>query len=277
MTFSLVKKTSADTWDAVRKKPTILIVPSIVELVFSVAASVVIAILQLKILRNLYEIFQLVDLREIAAIPVSQLSDQAALFDLFRNQAEFMGYYTNIIKLLITLLVSLYIIWTLFQSINWWLAQREKRIKYSTFLARFATVTVAWAVLAAIFFVISIKLLMFAAISAAISTNTATIIVAILYVILSYIAFTSYTIAHKHKIKHLFQKTFKLAYKKFPQLATMFIAGLIPTLIIGTLVYTLAKTQPWMGAVAFILLIPPYNFMKKIFYLKTVKRLPGKT
>lgn len=279
MTFSFIQKSAKDTWDTVKKKPTILLVPSMIELLFSVIGSVVVGIIQLHILRNLYEIFQLIDVREIAALPPSQITDQAALLTLLKNKEAFMFYYSNVLKLLLTLLVSIYIIWTVFQSINWYLANRAAKnsIKYSTYLARFSTVTVAWILIAAGLFILSIRLLMYTGTPAPlISTDTATVIIFLAYAILAYFAFISYSIAHRYRIKHIFQKTFRLSYHRFLPLVIMFIAALIPTFIIGTLIYTSSRYAPWIGAVIFIITIPPYNFMKKIFYLRTVKQLSGK-
>lgn len=174
------------------------------------------------------------------------------------KSAGFLTAYHQILKFIIILLIAVFLIWIVFKSINWYLANRivKGKINFKSYAKYFALYSLLW------FFGLILILAIFVSLTSystsqmlpLIGQTGTKILTAVLILVLAYFAFISFALIPKVKFKEVFIK----GAKKWKQIIPAYITLLIITFLAGCIPIKIALWQNpaayWL-TLAFILLI----------------------
>jgi hypothetical protein len=202
-----------------------VIIIILLDIAFFVCSALVYTGVWDKIMFNVNAVLQIM---EISMEDFAQVQTEAQLSALAAKYDSFMVYYRNIGYYLGMLFVSLLVLWCVFHGINWFLTNdmagktKEKFLKY---IGKFSLLTVLWWALFLLIISLGMKLSMQASMAAAplVGANAGRILTWVLLFILFYVAYTSYVLTPKYKLKQLFRELFRTAYSEYKTLVPVYL------------------------------------------------------
>lgn len=177
-------------------------------------------------------------------------------------QAEIMGYYRTIMWYVALVFALFYLLWTVSQSINWFIAEKKafgnEKLRFMKYLGRMAVINVPALVLFAIAIGIYSKIWASILLSSEgdVSTSVPGIVLAILFFLISYITFNSYAIAGKARLGKVFGRTWKVCVSGWKKLAPLYVAFWAAIIIeFKALEYIIVSIAASLSLEVFILLM----------------------
>ena len=217
-----LKKAFFETFKKIKQRPFYLALPMLMDLLHLVVLSGVFGWAQLKAMEHIEGLQSLLD--SSSAI-VGDVLNETTMALMLGHQNELMTLQSALIKLAYLLLLSVCLLWMLFQGQSWRFVSNMagKKINYFKFFGRFTTLSAVWLILASVISVFLFKTLFsmqmeFHQVKIGLETLTSIVF----YALVAYFMFISYALVPKYNIKTVFQKTFKIGTKHFLPLITMF-------------------------------------------------------
>lgn len=202
---------------------------SFIVMLIDIAFFIVIAVVYTKIWeKTLSHVQVVIDLMGGEIGDLAGIQSEAQLSSIAANHVQFMTHYNQIGKYIIMLAVSLFIFWTVFHGLNWFITQNligKKKIIFKKYITRFALVSfVGWLAFLIVAF-LTLKMAFYASQSlfpeiGGIAKSSVTFV---LLFALFYLSYTAYAMIPKYDIKELFKKLIPTAYKNYKTLLPVYV------------------------------------------------------
>ena len=257
---------------SVKKKPLFIAVPVLIDLVFLLCVGFVGRFVLMKSVPHLEKIAFL----NINAPPIPNVvgGDPSAFL---AHHAEMMGLLTKVLIIFGEVLFSLFLLWIVFQGINWFLAVKsvEKKANLKKYFLNFLLVSLVGGGLIAfiwyLFFQISLKN---AARTIPIVSGFALNVGALFLVaVVAYFVFIGYSLGHKYKGSLLIKNMFQLGVREFKEV----ILGFAFLIFLFVIANTITKLFGLLGfgamLVSGVVIIMPLIAFSRIFLVRVVKEI----
>ena len=185
--------------------------------------------------------------------------------DVLSDLPDFSTYYQNLLQLTFIWFILLYICWSLFQGVNFWLAQ--KKTKLISYLKRFFLVNILWIFCIILLFLLTIRLSVnqIGSFVPVISQTGINIILLILFLILGYFVLISYSIPLK--------KTFKIGIKNWKKILPVYGISIV-SLVIGVILFIqLLNFNYSLGLFFALVILLPLVYFLRVYVLDRIERL----
>jgi hypothetical protein len=193
---------------------------SVIVMLLDVAFFIVMAIVYTKIWeKTIAHVQAIVDLMGAEIGDLAGAQTEAQLSAIAANQAQFMAHYNQIGKYVIMLAISLFIFWSVFHGLNWFITQNliGKKIDFRKYMKRFAVISlIGWLAFMILGF-FSLKIAFYASQSLFPSVGNAvkSAVTLLFLFIIFYLSYTAYAMIPKYGIKSLLKKLILVSYNKY--------------------------------------------------------------
>jgi len=251
-----IKKLCMKSYKHIRKHYIKAIISLVSDLLWIVLTILAGAYIIIKIFINLYNLAEMIGFENIYV-------GEEALKQVIQNEAKFLSIYHAILGYTVLLVVSIVIIYIIFQSISWFLSY-DKKIKYKKCLARFTLITLFWLIPSIIIFILYTRLSMSAFFSmySIVTQDTINIIAYILLLIIAYFAIIAYSIIPYYNIKKIIKTQFKIGYKHFFKLIKSYIMVIFMFLIGFAITYGFRFNLIAMAVISIIIFLPLLHYAR---------------
>lgn len=165
-------------------------------------------------------------------------------------------YFNNIILLLLILAATVYLIYCIFQALNWKIALQltGKKIKYLDYLKKFLLLNIPWFILFLLYyalgFVVDIRKILINTLTQAQPSSALNIVLAFYLIFIAYFAVISY-------VKLNLRKSISTGTGKIKQLLPSILLIAVYLLALDIIIKSFASLNPVLAiAIGFILLLP---------------------
>lgn len=181
--------------------------------------------------------------------------DSQSMFSVMSSEA-IAPYFNNIILLLLVLAVTVYLIYCIFQAINWKIALEltGKKIKYLDYLKKFLIINILWFFLFIVYyvlgFIIDIRKILISAIMQTEASSALNVVLMFYLIFIAYFAVISY-------VKLNLGKSISTGKSKIRQLLPSILMIAVYLLALNIVIKLLASVNPLVAVITgFILLLP---------------------
>ncbi|MBN2111655.1 hypothetical protein JW707_01010 [Candidatus Woesearchaeota archaeon] len=200
---------------------------SVIIMLLDIAFFVVMALVYTKIWeKTLAHVQAIVDLMGAEIGDLAGVQTEAQLSALAANQAQFMVHYNQIGKYVLMLAISLFIFWSVFHGLNWFITQNliGKKMDFRKYMQRFAVISfVGWLAFMILAF-FSLKMAFYASQSLfpEVGGIAKTVVNILLLFILFYLSYTAYAMIPRHSTKEIFRNLIPTALNKYRTLLPVY-------------------------------------------------------
>lgn len=162
----------------------------------------------------------ILDIMGIEMAELAGVEAEAHIASLLSQQSEFLYHYRQIGFYVGMLLVSVLAFWCVFHGINWFITQgivKKAKVDAKNFFGRFTLLSALWWFMFMMIMWLSLKLSMYASMEVVplVSGAAAKLLVLALLFCLFCLAYSSYSLAADHNLKHIFKALVNLWRKKY--------------------------------------------------------------
>ena len=203
------------------------------------------------------------------------ISDYDALQSISQS-VEFFSLYNSLLKWLVILALSLYVIWVVFQSLSFYLGLKLfRKLKFWDYFKKFCVYSLFYYLIIVGTFILAVYLSILNArlpipIFPQIVIN---FIVGIIILITLYFGAITLTAISKYKIVKGCQKTMQIGLKKFKKVAVYFLISVLLLVFAVFVLYLLFKVNIFLLYAGFILLFIPTITFLRISYFYYLQKL----
>ena len=250
------------SFELLTKSPFYLAFPIFIDIIFLLAIGFVGSIFTTKAIPYL---------QNLATIQSTLATDTSAMI---AQQTQLASTLTHIILILLQIVLAVFILWTIFQGINWFLATKcvKKKVDIKKYSLNFITLNIIWVIIIAIiakfFFEITLKNLLTT--TQIVSQSLINIITIIISIILLYFLFIGYSTSYKYKLKEFLKNIFKTGIKDFKKITTTYLIIIILFWVAKYIVKLFSLSFTSMIIAGIIIIMPLITF-SRIFIIKTIE------
>ncbi len=256
------KNNLKQSFELLTKSPFYLVFPILLDIIFLFLVGFVGSIFTTKAIPYLQSLATL----------QTQATDTSAMI---AQQTQLASTLTNIILILLQILLAVFVLWTIFQGINWFLATKcvKKKVNIKKYSINFLTLNIILAILIAIiakfFFEITLKNLLTS--TPIVSQSLVNTIAIIISIILLYFLFIGYSISYKYKLKEFLKNIFKTGIKDFKKITTTYLIIII-LFWVANYIVKLFSLDFKSAMIAGIILLMPLITFSRIYLIKTIEK-----
>lgn len=192
------------------------------------------------------------------------------------NDPNFEIHTTAIIRYLGLMIFSVFILWTIFQSISWYIVQRianEKRQKFWVYFKNFSLITIPFYLIFVFIVFLSVRMLLsIQAISQGKGLVDGLFIIGT--IILMYFLMIAYTQTNR-KFWNVIKKTFVNGIKNFPTYIITFVVIILMIFVVD-LILRMFKFDPVILMIVGLVIVFPILVYSKVLLCRTTVLLNGK-
>lgn len=180
-------------------------------------------------------------------------------------------YFNNIILLLIILAVTVYVLYCLFQAINWKIALQltGKKIKYKDYLKKFMLINILWFILFALYyvlgFVVDIRKILISTIMQTAPSNALNIVLMFYLIFIAYFAVISY-------VQLNLLKSISTGKSKIRQLLPSILMIAVFLLALNIIVKALASVNPILAITVGLIILLPAMTIARIYISLVIQK-----
>lgn len=171
----------------------------------------------------------------------------------------FMQNFRSLMFLVILLAIAVYLLWCVFQGTSWWLTHRHvgKKMTLFNYLGKFSLFSLIWfiAFVAVAFAITELSGYLTIGSVELISTNALMYILGIVFMIILYFSFISYTLLH-HNIIEIFKGIFHVGVRKAYITVPLFLFAILKTYILFRILMLLGLDLFYTVLLGIIIFIP---------------------
>ncbi len=249
------------SFELLTKSPFYLAFPIFIDIIFLLAIGFVGSIFTTKAIPYL---------QNLATIQ-TQATDTSAMI---AQQTQLASTLTHVILILLQIVLAVFILWIIFQGINWFLAVKcvKKKVNLKKYSLNFIVINIIWILLTAIiakfFFEITLKNLL--STTPIVSQSLINIITILILIIILYFLFIGHAISYKYNLKDFLKNIFKTGVKDFKKIILAYITLIILFFIANYIVKLFSLSFASMIIAGIIILMPLITF-SRIFIIKTTE------
>lgn len=263
-------KCFADSCKVVMKKPFYIIVPSIIDLLFLFVFFIVYYFLFENIMNKVISLLML------TGKTLQGLTQTDITLNVLSNQQQMNSLIINIGFWIFGLAALTYVIYCLFQGINWFIAHKIFKIKinFKEYIKRFFAVNFIWYVITLIIIYFYVKAVIYTQVLRNPSNlGMVSTFSVILLVVLCYFAFISYVLIKKHGFIDAIKKSFSLGTKEFQTIVPMYVLLILGFALIDILLRLLFMINTTLMVIVGIILIFPFITYSRLVIISVVGNL----
>lgn len=266
------------TWKIIKDNRDYLVPAVVLDLIFFISFILIYTFAWTKILENMLALDNFLSAQ--ATQLTSVLADTTAFEAFIATQDTFAYHYHQVIYYSLLMFLGIFIMWSITQGINWFmadkLANRKKFDKkdffkiFGKYLAKFTGLAFLQTCIVIILIALYAKLAVSSAGSAvpALSESISNLAVIILFVLLFYFTFISYSLIPE---KNIFKNTFVLGAKKFVTVIKAYAVTIVLFVSLAVLFYLIFNIS-LTAAILFVILIKlPTLTFSRIFFIRMIK------
>ncbi|TKJ17593.1 hypothetical protein CEE44_03605 [Candidatus Woesearchaeota archaeon B3_Woes] len=250
------------SFELLTKSPFYLAIPILLDLIFLFLVGFIGSIFTTKAIPYL---------QNLATIQSTPAADTSAMI---AQQTQLASALTHIVLILLQIVLVVFILWTIFQGINWFLATKcvKKKVNIKKYSLNFLTLNIIWiiliAILAKFFFEITLKNLLTS--TPIVSQSLVNAIGIIISIILLYFLFIGYSISYKYKLKEFLKNIFKIGIKDFKIIIAYLI--IVVSFWIAKFIVQLFSLSFASTIIAGIIILMPLITFYRIYLIKTIEK-----
>lgn len=251
-----------DSYKAIRKNPSYIVLPFFIDLLFLFVFFIAYNFFLGNIMNKVISLLMLTG-KALQGLTQTDIS-----LNVLSNQQQMNSLIISIGFWIGGLAVLIYVIYCLFQGINWFIAHKMFKIKTKPvdYIKRFFAVNFVWYIIVMIISYFYVKAVIYTQVLRTPSNlGTVNIFSAILLIVICYFAFVSYALIKKYGFIDSIKKSFSLATKEFSTIAsmyTLFILAFFLIDIILKLIFMISTAL--MIIVGIILIFPVIAYMRLV-------------
>lgn len=212
---------------------------------------------------------------ELYSVAQYMIQDSSYLVGMLNNPL-FKPFFSNIIKYVLMLVGSVYIIYVVVQGITWFFASRKimhHKFSFWKYLGKFALFSLMYFIVIMIAIAASLRY-SFATMFE--HEGTASLIFIVVMGIAAYFMFISYALIVKHGIKDTFKKTFVIGIKKAHLVLIMYALLFVIGFILNFILNLAAKVSPKLMIAAGVILALPFLTLVRVYVTGEINRFDEK-
>lgn len=207
------------SYRTVNKRPFFTLQSFFVDLLFFVLFSVLYSFFSTGIIEHLIDVNNVIaEVNSQIALLATGIEDNAALSFLAAQQEVITGHIRSIAMLAIGILVSTYILWCIFQGINWHLASwvSHRKVHFLRFLGKFSLLNLVWLAALILIGYATYRVSVYNAMAriAVVGQNTLNYLMLLLVFVLFYFAVVSYSFAARKSFLDALKDAFVFGVRK---------------------------------------------------------------
>jgi len=266
-------KTIIQTFKLIKEKPLLLMIPFFFDLLAMAIFGYTLADVRM---RALNVVDNLNGLLQQGVNQAVEVLNQSNIVETFSQQTELVNLEWALIKLLIFVVVTFWLVWMVFQGGSWRYASiiSQKKPKYFKFMWRFVGVNLIWLSCLTLinFFILNHQFNLQVQFHQT-SWDVLTVLAVVLNVVVAYFMFISYTLLSNNKLKQIIKKTFNIGVKKFYRVLLTYLVILIGFGLIDGILRLFGLINPTVSFIVGIFLILPYITISRVYLIKSVEKM----
>ncbi|MBR9700062.1 hypothetical protein GOV09_06400 [Candidatus Woesearchaeota archaeon] len=255
--------------NVVKKNRLLFSVTSIVDFLYIVVFFIVYFIIMFNVFNLLLRLSGL--MQSIEAPSLDILDSQRPIFS---KSADFLALSSQLFEFLYFLAVVMFVLWIIFQGVNFFLASRTARkVRFWPYIGKFSLFSLFFYIFVVLSFLLTVYLSMVNSVVPVITQGIITFVVFVLLIIISYFWFISLVAIQKNKIIPAFLKTFSVGFREFKKIIKTYLLSfmlLLAGLLILAGVFKINMMAFYFTAVfGFVPLIS----LLRLFFINNIERL----
>jgi len=270
---NILIKSFADSYKAVRKNPSCIVIPFFIDLFF------------LFVFFIAYDFFlgsimnKVISLLMLTGESLQGLTQTDITLNLLSNQQQMNSLIANIGFWIFGLIALSYALYCIFQGTSWFIAHKilKEKTDFKEYIKRFFAVNILWCVSFVIIAYFYVRAVIYTQVLRSPSNiQTVSIFSIILLIILSYFALISYVLIKKYNFVDLIKKSFSLAIKEFSTIAPMYVLLILGFAVIDILLRLLFMISTTFMVIVGIILMFPFIAYSRLVIISVVENLTKK-
>lgn len=209
----------------------------------------------------------------VNAPSVSSMTDSE--FSAFISQsAEKTSLANQAFNIFIQFIIVLFVLWLIFQGINWFLAAKcvKDKVDFKKYMLNFSAISLLGFLssCAAAFLImsLSVKNILSQNLANMFFTN---IITVVLFAVILYFLFVGYASSHKHNLKEFLKNVFVLGIKDFKNIIFAYLMLIILFCIIDYMLNLLFAVNSSIALIAGVFILMPLIALSRIYLIKNLE------
>jgi hypothetical protein len=180
-------------------------------------------------------------------------------------------YFNNIILLLLILAVTVYLIYCIFQALNWKIALQltGKKTRYLDYLKKFLLLNILWFILFMLYytlgFFVDIRKILISTLTQTTPSSALNVVLAFYFIFIAYFAVISY-------VKLSLKKSISTGMRKLKQLLPSILLIAVFLLALDIIIKLLASLNPILAIIVGLIILLPAMTIARIYISLTIQK-----